>query len=151
MTPTPEHMSIEGQLLWIKAEEIIATVKLISDIVADNNESLLFVKNDMMQNAYLLQVKVSGAEAVELYDLKMECACLIRKAAKDLWVQKHSLKMFGFEETEYFEIIHRQIEDYRMIFIQWVAKFDKWNYAIDRWGLFNPPGVSPYGKEIDEG
>ncbi|MBN2761779.1 MAG: hypothetical protein JXR41_01725, partial [Bacteroidales bacterium] len=72
------------------------------------------------------------------------------KAAHDLWVQKHSLEMFDFAEADYFEIIQNLIEEYRHIFIRWVDKFDKWNYVIDRWGLFNPPGVGPYDKDPDD-
>jgi hypothetical protein len=41
------------------------------------------------------------------------------------------------------------IEEYRLLFIDWVAGFDKWNYYIDRWGLFNPPGVGPFDKDPD--
>jgi hypothetical protein len=71
------HMSIEGQLLWQKAAEIITAVKLIADIVPYDNENLLFVKNEMMYNACLLQAKFRCAEAAELYDIKMENACLM--------------------------------------------------------------------------
>jgi hypothetical protein len=28
--------------------------------------------------------------------------------------------------------------------------FDKWDYIIDRWGLFNPPGVGPFDKDPDD-
>jgi len=42
------------------------------------------------------------------------------------------------------------IEEYRLLFIDWVSKFDKWNYIIDRWGLFNPPGVTPFDKDVDD-
>ena len=31
-----------------------------------------------------------------------------------------------------------------------VRDFDKWNYIIDRWGLFNPPGVTPFDKDVDD-
>ena len=62
----------------------------------------------------------------------------------------HSLEMFGFEHTEYFQIVRNLIEEYRLLFIDWVSKFDKWNYIIDRWGLFNPPGKTPFDKDPDE-
>ena len=42
------------------------------------------------------------------------------------------------------------IEEYRLLFIEWVAGFDKWDYIIDRWGLFNPPGVGPFDKDPDD-
>jgi len=95
-------------------------------------------------------VKIAGAEGVELYDLKMEAATFIRKAACDLKVMNHSLEEFGFENVEYFQIVRDLIEEYRLLFIDWVAGFDKWNYIIDRWGLFNPPGVTPFDKDVDD-
>ncbi|HZL08348.1 MAG TPA: hypothetical protein VFC65_00005 [Prolixibacteraceae bacterium] len=42
------------------------------------------------------------------------------------------------------------IEEYRLLFIDWVAAFDKWDYIIDRWGLFNPPGVGPFDHDPDD-
>ena len=27
---------------------------------------------------------------------------------------------------------------------------NKWDYIIDRWGLFNPPGVGPFDKDPDD-
>ena len=76
---------------------------------------------------------------------------IFRKAARDLVVQQHSLEAFGFEDTEYCETIRGLVEEYRLLFIDWVAGFDKWDYVIDRWGLFNPPGVDPFDKDPDDG
>jgi hypothetical protein len=58
--------------------------------------------------------------------------------------------MFDFKEVQYFEIVRSLIEEYRLLFITWVAGFDPWNYINDRWGLFNPPGVSPFDKDPDD-
>ena len=104
----------------------------------------------MLCDAALLSVKVAGAEAAGLYDLKMENAAIIRKAARDLMVQNHSLDAFGFEYVEYYQMVRDLIEEYRLLFIDWVAGFDKWDYIIDRWGLFNPPGVGPFDKDPDD-
>jgi len=43
-----------------------------------------------------------------------------------------------------------KVEEYRLLFIDWVSKFDKWDYVIDRWGLFNPPGVGPFDHDPDD-
>jgi hypothetical protein len=80
----------------------------------------------------------------------MEAATIIRKAARDLMVQNHALKMFGFKEYRYFDIVRDLIEEYRLLFIDWVAGFDPWDYVIDRWGLFNPPGVGPFDHDPDD-
>ncbi|MCB0477456.1 MAG: hypothetical protein KDC84_04800 [Crocinitomicaceae bacterium] len=104
----------------------------------------------IIEDSSKLVVKYAGALNVELYDLKMESAAIIRKAARDLSVQIHSLKMYGFEDYHYFNIVRDLIEEYRLLFIDWVEGFDPWDYHIDRWGLFNPPGVGPHDKDPDD-
>jgi len=42
------------------------------------------------------------------------------------------------------------IEEYRLLFIDWVSGFDNRNYIIDRWGLFNPPGCTLFDKDVDD-
>ena len=141
----PERLPI-----YQKGKEILDTVSKITALIPENNEYLMDIKACMLCNAALLTVKVAGAEAAELYDLKMENAAIIRKAARDLMVQQHSLDMFGFEYVEYYQIVRDLIEEYRLLFIAWVAGFDKWDYIIDRWGLFNPPGIEPFDKDPDD-
>jgi len=136
--------------IFRKGEEIYDLVTRITDLIPEDNEHLVFVKSCMLDDAAQLTVKVAGAEAAGLYDLKMENAALIRKAARDLMVQQHSLDMFGFENVEYYQIVRDLIEEYRLLFIDWVAGFDKWDYIIDRWGLFNPPGIGPFDKDPDD-
>jgi hypothetical protein len=141
----PERLPI-----FRKGREIFDMVNKITALIPENDEQLNEIKSWMLSDAALLTVKVAGAEAAGLYDLKMENAAIIRKAARDLIVQQHSLDMFGFEYIEYYQLIRDLIEEYRLLFIDWVAGFDKWDYIIDRWGLFNPPGVGPFDKDPDD-
>jgi len=136
--------------IFKKGKEIFDLVRKIADLIPEDNEYLVDVKGCMLSDAAQLTVKVAGAEAAGLYDLKMENAAIIRKAARDLMVQQHSLDMFGFEYVEYYQIVRELIEEYRLLFIDWVAGFDKWDYIIDRWGLFNPPGIGPFDKDPDD-
>ena len=136
--------------IYKKGREIFELVREITSLIPEDNEILMDIKGHMLSDAAHLTVKVAGAEAGGLYDLKMECAAIIRKAARDLMVQNHSLESFGFEYVEYYQIVRDLIEEYRLLFIDWVAKFDKWDYIIDRWGLFNPPGVGPFDKDPDD-
>ena len=136
--------------IYKKGEEIFDMVYKVTELIPENNEYLEHVKACMISDAALLTVKVAGAEAAGLYDLKMENAAIIRKAARDLIVQQYSLDMFGFKYVGYYQIVRDLIEEYRLLFIDWVAGFDKWDYIIDRWGLFNPPGVGPFDKDPDD-
>jgi hypothetical protein len=136
--------------IFLKGREISDMVQRIADLIPDDNEYLQEIKGLMMFDAAQLTVKIAGAEAGGLYDIKMEAAAIIRKAAHDLILHYHSLKMFGFKEYEYFKIVRDLVEEYRLLFIEWVEGFDKWNYCIDRWGLFNPPGIGPFDKDPDD-
>jgi hypothetical protein len=136
--------------IFKKGREIMDTVRSITDLFPEENEMLQSLKQNLLADSALLTVKVAGASAGDLYDIRMEAAAIIRKAANDLMVSYHSLKNFGFKEVDYYHIVRDQLEEYRLLFIDWVAGFDKWNYVIDRWGLFNPPGVGPFDKDPDE-
>lgn len=52
----------------------------ITDLIPKDNEYLMDVKGNILSDAAMLTVKIAGAEAAELYDLKMENAAIIRKA-----------------------------------------------------------------------
>jgi len=136
--------------LFKKGKEIYDVVHQIGKLIPEDNEHLQDIRGQMMGDAALLTLKIAGAEAAGLYDIKMEAAAIIRKAANDLKITNHSLEMFGFKEVRYFQIVRDLIEEYRLLFIDWVAGFDKWDYIIDRWGLFNPPGVGPFDKDPDD-
>jgi hypothetical protein len=80
----------------------------------------------------------------------MENAAIIRKSARDLLTQTSGLKMLGYQDTQYTQLLREALEEFRLLFVDWVAQFDPWNYQIDRWGLFNPPGVSAHDHDPDD-
>ena len=130
-----------AKALFDKGGEIIELVHEITDLIPEDDEMLKHTSSFMREDAYMLQVKVSGAEGGKLYDIKMECAAIIRKAGRDLYVQKHNLEMFDFEYVSYMDLLRDKLDEYKAIFIQWVETFDPKVAIKDDWGLFNPPGV----------
>lgn len=140
----------ENLPIFKKAEEIFEVVYQIGQLIPEDDDHLQYIKAQMLGDATMISAKIAGAEGGDLYDIRMENAAIIRKAAHDLMITNHSLKMFGFKEVEYFDIVRDLIEEFRLLFIDWVAGFDRWNYIIDRWGLFNPPGVGPFDKDPDD-
>ncbi|CDN73612.1 hypothetical protein [Elizabethkingia anophelis] len=134
-----------------KANEILDLVRMVTGLFPEDNQYLQMMKMQLLEDAMILPVKISGAEAVKLYDIKMENATLVRKAAKNLQVSYHSLEMFGFDEVNYYKIVREKIEELRLLFIDWVAGFNQTHFITDDWGLFNPPGISPdYEQRSDE-
>ncbi|MBN8643408.1 MAG: hypothetical protein J0L86_16475 [Flavobacteriales bacterium] len=138
--------------LYKKSEQIFKLTHALIQIIPQDNEFLQETcVRFMMEDAMMISAKISGAEAVDLYDLKMENAAIIRKCARELYVRAGSLRFEDeIKDKEYIELLRTEIEEFRLLFIDWVASFDPWNYVIDRWGLFNPPGVSAHDKDPDD-
>ncbi len=141
--------NLEQMPLYRKGREILDLVRRIADLIDDDDKQLSWLKGFMLEDAYMLTAKIANAEGGDLYDIRMENAAIIRKASNNLTVHIHSLRQFGFEHSDYYEMVRDKVEEYRLLFIDWVASFDKSNYIIDRWGLFNPTGISPF-DEIDD-
>lgn len=137
--------------VYTKAVEITDIVDKIASFINESidkdleNIELLMAKSyidDIVSNAYIIVAKIAGAEAVELYDLKMENASIIRKSAREISTNCTGLKMFEIKGFDYLDLLREEIESFRIEFAVWVKTFDPWNYSIDKWGLFNPPGVN---------
>lgn len=145
-----DEMDVTKLPIYQKGKEIYDVVLNIAELVPEDNDHLREIISWMLVDAGNLSVKIAGSYNIELYDLKMEAATIIRKSARELVVNSNSLEAFGFKDIEYFEIVRTLVEEYRLLFIDWVSTFNPWDYIIDRWGLFNPPGVGPFDHDPDD-
>ncbi|WP_379964229.1 hypothetical protein [Epilithonimonas sp. UC225_85] len=136
--------------LYKKSQEIYDTLKVITDLFPDDNDYLQTVKQYLLSDSMIIQAKICGAEAVKLYDIKMENASIIRKAARDILVGGNNLEHFGFSEAKYYHLVRKLVEEFRILFIDWVATFNPKHFIVDDWGLFNPPGISPDYIQTDD-
>ncbi|MCK0114804.1 hypothetical protein [Gelidibacter sp. F63206] len=142
----------ENLPIFQKAREIMDLVGSIIDSVEKTDiEFEDPIEAEMMQhnlkymgmNASIIPAKIAGASSEDmLYDIRMENAAIIRKAAMELITDARGLQMHGYPDTEYLDILRNEVDEFRVLFAEWVKTFDCWNYTIDRWGLFNPPGVN---------
>lgn len=137
---------VKNMPLTRKASEIQNLVMRICDVIHHHDyedSRILHESCDFMQsNAMLIQAKIHGAEVMDLYDLKMENAAIIRKAAIEIRQDCRTLQIYGFDEEEYLNLVRTAIDEFRELFREWVANFDHYTLTGDEWGLFNPPGFS---------
>ncbi|WP_418497966.1 hypothetical protein [Flagellimonas sp.] len=146
------HSDFEKMPIYQKAWHIFDVADKIASLVNDEEEyvsleeserSLLRHHAEQLRNdALLICPKIAGAEGGDLYDIRMENATIIRKAAREIQTGCSGLEIWGFKHTEYLELLRNEIEEFRILFVEWVNTFDQWNYIVDRWGLFNPPGIN---------
>ncbi|MTE28280.1 hypothetical protein [Winogradskyella ouciana] len=105
----------------------------------------------LRKNAMIIPAKIAGAaNEDQIYDLRMENASIIRKAARELITDARGLQIHGYQEEEYLDLLRKEVDEFRVLFAEWVKTFDPWNYIIDRWGLFNPPGVNYDDHDPDD-
>lgn len=154
-----ESKGYENAPIYKKAMEIWDLAHRIAELAADNEnhvgpgtkqEFLEDLAHFIIEDATQLAPKIAGAWGTQFYDIKMENAALIRKAAQDLLLNTRALEIHGFTDVEYCELLRNEIEKFRVLFAEWVKTFDPWDYIIDRWGLFNPPGVNYDDHDPDD-
>lgn len=102
----------------------------------------------MMENALLISQKIAEAHQADVYDIKMENATLIRKAAREIIHNTRNLQRIGYKDHAYLELLIEALEVFRHLFAQWIQTFDCTQYVVDPWGLFNPQGISYKMKNI---
>lgn len=106
-----------------------------SDGMPVSKEYLEHLKEMMMADATIIPAKISGAEAGDLYVLRMENAAIIRKAANDVYIQCSSFRMMGVAKNDELDAVRNEIDIFRASFKEWVNGFEKDEFE-DEWGLF---------------
>ncbi len=138
--------------IFVKAELISELVwRFCKTLDESENDHIAFQKDFLLENSVIIPAKIAGAEAADIYDIRMENAAIIRKAAREIYVTVGNLDIFGFKgEEDYIQLIRSEINEFKLLFRKWVKSFDPWNYIVDDWGLFNPPGIEPEDIEDDD-
>ncbi len=94
-----------------------------------------FTKQLILENALIIGPKLRGAMVVDLYILKMENAAIVRTNALKLMDQVRFAVLGGFAEEDYKEVIEESMDEFRLLFKEWVSTFKK-DAIEDDWGLF---------------
>ncbi|RPD93443.1 hypothetical protein EGM88_13145 [Aureibaculum marinum] len=145
--------------IYKKAWEIMLLGRKIGSLVSKDDfetsdeaegEMLENYANYIIENALIIPAKIAGAEGADLYDIRMENAAIIRKSAREILTSCSGMLLCGYQNDDYIQLLRNEIEEFRVIFAEWVKTFDQENYMIDRWGLFNPPGVNYDDYDPDE-
>ncbi len=91
-------------------------------------------KARLLGDAYEVAVKIRSSEA-GLYIIRMENAAIIRKNAQFIKIATNAFIEDDLMEEQYRLVIRKEIDNFRELFKQWVASFQK-DDCEDEWGLF---------------
>jgi hypothetical protein len=117
-----------------KAEEILELANIIADTLKEDDKKE-HLASEILSNAMIIQVKIAGAEGGGLYSLKMQNAVLIKIAVHDMLNAVIFAAMVEINEEDYVQLMRDKVEEFRLVFVDWIRGFDK-NYDIpDNWAI----------------
>jgi hypothetical protein len=89
------------------------------------------MKEIMRADTMMLPTKIAGAEAGNIYSIRMQNAAIIRYHAMTLYTQVGGLSLYDESiDTSFTNLIRTEIENLRLLFIDWVNSFDISNYIL---------------------
>lgn len=122
------------------ANEILKTVTAICATITEDDKMLKEQRSLMMEDAYKIPVKISGAMATLDYILMMENAVIIKLAARSLMTACSGLEMFGYADTDYLKALRSELDTFKTLFAKWVRCFPREDPLWpDGWALFYTP------------
>lgn len=120
--------------IYQKGEEVIELIRAIIASFDDSKDSYE-IGQLMMENAYLITNKIAKAEGENWYSKRLENATLIKLSAKELISQLQLIKNLELTDPGYIRVMEDEIDDFRIIFLEWVASFNEDNDYIDEWSF----------------
>lgn len=149
-----DRPDVSETAIYQKAQEIqtlaIAIVEAAPDEIKSGGEREEFEnrmlegsKDEMLGHAYTITGKLAGAYDLNMYDLQMENAALVRRSCRELVTCLRGLEIAGHLEEDHFNLLRQAVKEFQPLFAEWVATFQDSFYLWDDWGLFNPPGAIP--------
>jgi hypothetical protein len=121
--------------VFLKAEEVMEITQAIVATI-DRDADLLMMHEQMLCNAMMLPAKIVGAEGGDLFSIRMENAVIIRMYARDLQTQVSFCEDEELCEPEYLNLLRDELDNFRILFVDWVSSFDRTNDISDEWGVF---------------
>ncbi|HET7119559.1 MAG TPA: hypothetical protein VFI29_23885 [Hanamia sp.] len=128
-----------GKALYLKWREVFGLVLAFTENLADESEENETHEQStqrlIYENAMIIAPKIRSATMVDMYVLQMENAAIIRTNARQLMEQVGFAVLMGFADEGYKKVIEEAMNEFRELFKNWVATFQKDDFE-DEWGLF---------------
>ncbi len=132
--PKSRRDQIYSHPLMKKAMEIVSiTHALVGSLDETGQERY---GGMMMEDVTVMSSKFAGAHGVDSYILKMENATIIKVHARHLHTMTYQLAMEETHAEEHLELLREAIEEFRLLFLDWIKSFDSAERYDDGWGLF---------------
>jgi len=120
--------------VYQKSQELFDLAEVIADALKeDEMKEQLAVQ--MLSNAVLIQAKIAGAEGGGLFSLRMQNAVLIKMAVQDMFNAVSFASMVEINEEDYVDLMRDKVDEFRLVFNDWIRGFDKTYDIPDNWAI----------------
>jgi hypothetical protein len=130
----PDYDQLKELPLYKKALQIVEVTTMLT-VAFDEHKDQLNIAEQMLSNAHTIPAKIAGAEAGDLYSLRMENALLIKIAARELMAQTTLCKHMQLANNAYLQLLRDEVEQFRLMYLEWVRSFDPKNDITDEWSV----------------
>jgi hypothetical protein len=120
--------------VYRKAQELFDLAEVIADALKED-EMKEHLAVQMLSNAALVQAKIAGAEGGGLYSLRMQNAVLIKLAVQDMFNAVSFASMVEINEEDYVDLMREKVDEFRLVFNEWIRGFDKTYDIPDNWAI----------------
>lgn len=131
-----ENNRVKALPIVRKAKELFQTICSFMYSI-DEEKDIFEFRNQLFEDITIINTKIRAAEAADLYSLRMENAVLIKVHAQSILTATSGMEMFDISHEDYRQILRKEIDEFRQVFVEWVATFDRSNNFPDEWGLFS--------------
>lgn len=132
--PKAQRDQIYSHPLMQKANEIVSLTHALVGSLDEARKELY--GGMMMEDAMVICAKFAGAHGVDSFILKMENATIMKVHARHLNSMTYQLAMEETHAEEHLNLLREAIEEFRLLFVEWVKSFDSADKYDDGWGLF---------------
>jgi hypothetical protein len=131
-----------------KAIELFELAEAITEALKEDEMKADLVR-EILGNMATVRTKIAGAEGGGLYSLRMQNAVVIKIAVQDMFNAVSFASMVEINEEDYVQLMREKVEEFRLVFIDWIRSFDK-NYDIpDNWAIRYDTST-PEQEELEE-
>lgn len=108
----------------------------ITEVLANSFDiDMKNISAQLLSLSKLLPEKIAAAESGNFYTLRVEAAFSVRYAAKELQSLLLLCKALQLSHPDYIEFLYDGLESFRVLFLNWVASFDKRCDYKDDWSF----------------
>jgi hypothetical protein len=120
--------------VYIKSQELFDLAEVIGDSLKEDDMKE-HLAAQMISSAAMIQAKIAGAEGGGLYSLRMQNAVLIKLAVQDMFNAVSFASMVKINEEDYVQLMREKVEEFRLVFVDWIRSFDKSYDIPDNWAI----------------